>query len=455
MTIQHFRITNVGPFDEIEFEFDAQVNVFTGPNNSGKTSALWALGDTTVYPFTFPRKLLHRDHGAAFRLQLSGSAAKSLEGQFPVTLGSAFWNSQRWEGYAANLQRIGFSKFIPALRRSTDFRSTGPRLARQGNPDDQLRDPLDAPNSLLDDTADWMELAKVLRRAGWRREPVDSPELRKRRALASTDAALVSDKAVIQKIIEQDYRFLLAGQSVFRSVMNKISETASEIAEGFPVTFTGVSEDYEGFHLQFDTIDGPMPLNTLSQGTQSIIQWLAHLIIGYAEYYDYPEELEDKPGILIVDEIDAHLHPAWQRRIIPVLTRHFPRLQIFCSTHSPLMLAGLKAGQVQLLQRGEDGRVTTSTNEEDVVGWTADEILRHFLGVSDPTDFETERQLTRLRTLQLAQNLTDAQAKELEKLKQTVSQDLVRGPLSRQLDHFEDVLRKVIADSHPASSDTL
>lgn len=451
MTVQSFRITNVGPFDEIEFEFDSQVNVFTGPNNSGKSSALWALGDTTVYPFTFPRKLLHRDHDAAFRLQLSGSDVKSLEGQFPVTFGSDFWNSQRWQEYEVQLGHIGFSKFIPTLRRSTDFRSTGPRPARQGDPDDQIRDQLSAPNFLSNDEKVWME---VVRRVGWQQKLFNSPELRKRSALTPVDAVLVSDKSVIQKIIELDYRSLLTGQSVFRSVVNKISETASEITEEFPVIFTGVSEDSEGFYPQFNTMDGPVPLNTLSQGTQSIIQWLAHLIIGYAEYYDYPEDLEDKPGILIVDEIDAHLHPAWQRRIIPVLTHHFPRLQIFCSTHSPLMLAGLKAGQVQLLQRGEDGRVTTSTNEEDVVGWTADEILRHFLGVSDPTDFETERQLTRLRTLQLEQNLTDEEAKELEKLKQTVSQDLVRGPLSSQLDHFEDVLRQVIADSHLASSDT-
>ena len=59
---------------------------------------------------------------------------------------------------------------------------------------------------------------------------------------------------------------------------------------------------------------------------------------------------------MIVDEIDAHLHPSWQRRILPTLTRNFPNLQIFCSTHSPMMLAGLKAGQVQLLRRDENGR---------------------------------------------------------------------------------------------------
>ena len=108
-----------------------------------------------------------------------------------------------------------------------------------------------------------------------------------------------------------------------------------------------------------------MPLNVLSQGTQSIIQMLAHLLIGYAEYYDYPVDLEDKPGILIIDEIDAHLHPSWQRRIIPTLTKHFPELQIFCSTHSPLMLAGSKEGQVQLLTRDDHGKVVVSKNETD------------------------------------------------------------------------------------------
>ena len=449
MPVQSLRITNVGPFDAIEFEFDSQVNVFTGPNNSGKSSALWALGDTTVYPFAFPHKLLHRDHDSTFHLQLSGAAGESLEGRFPITFGSGYWHGQRWQEDEALLRHIGFSKFIPALRRSTDFRSTGPRAARQRNPDDRVRDQFNDPDYLSGiEAALTYDVGRSLQRAA-----VDSPERRKRRTLISEDASLVSDETIIQKIIELDYRSFLKSRSVFRSVVNKIGETASEITEGFPVTFIGVSEDDEGFYPQFDTIDGPVPLNTLSQGTQSIIQWLAHLIIGYAEYYEYPESLEDKPGILIVDEIDAHLHPSWQRRIIPALMRHFPHLQIFCSTHSPLMLAGLKTGQVQLLRRGEDGRVTTSTNEEDIVGWTSDEILRHFLGISDPTDFETERRLTRLRDLQLVQNLTDAEAEELEELRQTVSRDLVQGPLSSQSDHFEEVLRQVIADSHLASSE--
>ena len=59
---------------------------------------------------------------------------------------------------------------------------------------------------------------------------------------------------------------------------------------------------------------------------------------------------------------------------------------MFATTHSPFVVAGLKAGQVHLLKRDENGVVTATTNSEDIVGWTADEILRNLMGVEEPTD---------------------------------------------------------------------
>ena len=283
-----------------------------------------------------------------------------------------------------------------------------------------------------------MESSRI--RRALRKENENDPELRKRLALVSDNASLVSDEAVIQKIIELDYRSYLKQRLVFRDIVAKIGEMASDITEGFPIVFMGADEDDKGFYPKFQTIDGPVPLNTLSQGTQSIIQWLAHLLIGYAEYYDFPDNIEELPGVLIIDEVDAHLHPSWQRRIIPTLIGHFPKLQIFFSTHSPLMLAGLGAGQVQLLQRDEKGTVTVSRNEADIMGWTADEILVHYLGVPDPTNLQTEGHLERLQQLQMQMDLSSAEEAELKELRQTVSQDLVRGPMSRQLENFANVL---------------
>lgn len=208
----------------------------------------------------------------------------------------------------------------------------------------------------------------------------------------------------------------------------------------------GVAEDKRGLFPQFRTPDGDLPLNVLSQGTQSLIQWLAHFLIGYAEYYDFPESLDDKSGILIVDEIDAHLHPSWQRRIIPTLTQHFPSLQIFCSTHSPLMLAGLKEGQAQRLRRDDHGKVTVSRNDGDIIGWSVDEITRILLEVPNPTDLATVKHLERLQVLRRKQTLSAAETAELEKLRHTVNQDLLGGPMAQQLEQLTELLDKAKAE---------
>ena len=430
MPVQSLCISNIGPFDEIEFEFDPRVNVFIGPNNSGKSTVLWVLGDSTVYPFTLPRKLLRQNQEAYFELRMSETDSKPLHVRFPIDVDSEHWSPENWQALTANLEKVGYSQFIPALRHSTDFRSEGPRSAHREEPESRRHI----------DTKKQRDL--------------ESAELRKRTVWGAIDAHLIPDFAIMQKIIELHFRSFLKDQPVFRNVIDKICEVVSDITGQFPIKFLGTDEDEYGFYPQFQTIDGPLPLNTLSQGTQSIIQWLAYLIIGYAEYFGYPEDLTERPGVLIIDEIDAHLHPSWQRRIIPTLTKHFPNLQIFCSTHSPLMIAGLEAGQLQMLQRDESGRVTVSRNEEGTVGWTADEILRHLLDIPDPTDIGAEERLARLQDLQLRRDLTAPEVAELEELRQTVNQDLVRGPMGGQLDHFAEVLRQVVGNT-PADTPDL
>jgi predicted ATP-binding protein involved in virulence len=284
------------------------------------------------------------------------------------------------------------------------------------------------------------------------------PELSKRSNLMLTDTSLVTDEEMIQKIINLDYAAYRRNQPAIRTIIEKVASIASEITVGFPITFLGVEEDEEGLFPQFNTPNGDLPLNVLSQGTQSIIQCLAHLLFGYAEYYDFSQDFEKMPGILVIDEIDAHLHPSWQRRMIPALTNYFSNLQIFCSTHSPLMLAGLKAGQVQLLRRDDaEGRMTVSTNESDISGWTADEILRNFMGLPNPTDLDTAMHVIRLQELRRKEELSHEEAEELENLRHTVNQELVSGPIAARLE-MQDILRRASSESpetsEPPSSET-
>ena len=219
MPIRKLSLANVGPFERIEFDFDRQVNVFTGPNNTGKSSALWALGDITVFPFSFPTKLLRKDGPAKFEIDLQSETPEDgFAGELPCRRVTSpedentqmYWTVERSKKHIAFLSSLGYSKFIPALRWSTDFRSPGPAIGKKKGEHEskhefsvdfpQSRRHLHSPESRLD-------------RNRQRIQGESDPELRKRLNLISEDASLVSDETVIQEIVDLDYRFYLRGRT--------------------------------------------------------------------------------------------------------------------------------------------------------------------------------------------------------------------------------------------------
>ena len=168
------------------------------------------------------------------------------------------------------------------------------------------------------------------------------------------------------------------------------------------------------FGMAAKTRDSESPLywGDLSTGTQGLFWWICYLALKVGEHYSFSEGIDanrrslhwwDQPAILLIDEIENHLHPTWQRRVIPALRKHFPGLQIFATTHSPFVVAGLKRGQVHRLYR-EKGviktdQLTEEEKEHKLVGWTVEEILREFMEVDDPTDEATAEAAATLRWL--------------------------------------------------------
>lgn len=429
MPITNLSFTDFGPFDNISFDFDRRVNVFTGPNNTGKTSVLLILGELLVYPFAAPEKLFRSISPTWSITYSTRDGIKELSGTMPSLV----------EPMLDLYKSIGYTCLIPAQRSGTDYRASGPSAKID------LEAHVDSLATLLDRARP--SEVRAIGYAALRqniRETMESedPEFIKRRRLILSDPTIVGDQEIIQKLVDLDYSSYRKKQPEIRDVVNKIISFVSEITEGFPMTFAGIGEDEGGLFPQMMTPSGVLPVHVLSQGTRSIMHWLSHLIIGYAEYYDFPKSLEEKPGILIIDEIDAHLHPSWQRRIIPTLLKHFPKLQIFCSTHSPLMLAGLKAGQIQLLQREHDGTLSVSRNEPDIAGWTTDEILRNFLNVPTPTDMATADHVARLKELRHKEKLTNIEERELEVLRGTIGADLLGGPGAELVENFAEELRR-------------
>ena len=410
MPVSSLRFTNLGPFDDISFEFDPQVNVFVGPNNCGKTTALLALAELLVDRFRLPWKLVRGE--SRFSVTFAGAPRRyrQLGGTYPLRHPDRGWETtEAISAVSPVLIRLGYRTFVPALRLSTDFRSEGPGAPRRKDPAQAAEDILSGGET--------------------------------RRLRTERRAWCVEDADIIQKIVDLDYRAYREKRSEIRTTISKIGAFASTMTEGFPVEFAGIGQDGEGLFPQFTTPDGIVPLNVLSQGTQALIQWCAHFLIGYAEFYQFPERFDDKPAILIIDEIDAHLHPSWQRQILRALTSEFPSLQVFCATHSPLTLSGLKAGQVHLLRRDANGKLTVSRNQTDIEGWSADEIYGSLLGV-EPTDLATTQKLERVRKLRRREGkLTRKEKQELESLREELHQGLAGPFLADQIDVVASRLR--------------
>jgi hypothetical protein len=130
--------------------------------------------------------------------------------------------------------------------------------------------------------------------------------------------------------------------------------------------FAGVStRSPDGFLRAVSFRDGRLwfgrtPLDKLPSGFVSIIKLFQEILGGYAGWTAFTNEkdLANLDGIVLIDEIEAHLHPMWQARILPLLKRFFPRTTFFVCTHSPLIVASTEEGEAYELVR-TDRRVTT------------------------------------------------------------------------------------------------
>ena len=85
--------------------------------------------------------------------------------------------------------------------------------------------------------------------------------------------------------------------------------------------------------------------------------------------------MRDIPGIVLVDEVDLHLHPSWQQRVVRDLATAFPNLQFIFSSHSPLIVNSLDNRNIFMTEDAEDGSSTVKQLNEKVYGRTVDQLL--------------------------------------------------------------------------------
>lgn len=159
---------------------------------------------------------------------------------------------------------------------------------------------------------------------------------------------------------------------------------------------------------EFQTPYGWVPLRQLGYGYQTLITWVADLANRMAERYPDSKNPLAEPAVVLVDEIDLHLHPKWQRKLMSFLTGKFPNTQFIATAHSPLVVQAAADANLAVLRR-EGDHVVIDNEVDNIRNWRIDQIL-----TSDLFNLETARPPH-------IEPLLVERAKLLEKPKQTAA----------------------------------
>ena len=178
----------------------------------------------------------------------------------------------------------------------------------------------------------------------------------------------------------------------------------------------------------------PVSIQELSDGYRSmfalivdLLRWLEMLRT------DTTLPLNEAAGVVLIDEIDAHLHPKWQREVGFLLTRIFPNIQFIVTSHSPFVAMAAGEGALTLLS-GQDGKVIANQEIPFVRDWTVDRVLGEIFEVHEHS-WQTEQELNEyqnLRFKEIAGRLDTKGQARLNRLRSDLDERLAGEPSSPQ-----------------------
>ena len=196
-------------------------------------------------------------------------------------------------------------------------------------------------------------------------------------------------------------------------------------------------------------------LDELSDGYQSVIALATEIITVLRSQWQ--GALEQGEGILLVDELDTHLHPRWKMRIVDAIRRAFPRLQVIATTHDPLCLRGLHDGEVVVLQRMKTRRhrIVMVDDLPRISGLRVDQILlsEHF-GLHTTMDPTIEDEFREYSELLSRKTVSGREKKRREELRARLAPLEVLGSSQRErllLDSVDRRIAKLRSQSTPES----
>ena len=401
-TVRSVQLRNIGNFKSIDVDFHEHWNLLLGDNGGGKSTILraltLALSGNDARGEAMAARLLRNGEGAgSIEMNLGANGATKIrtvlvrDGTRVKITSPQVTPLQAGQGLV-----LGF----PALRGVTTTQPTGPTRMSAADPN-------------VDDVAPLLQ-EKVDTRLNQLKQWVINTALQAESAPNGREAQMFK---------------------TFRRVLR-------DVVPGRHVDFHEVDRTTWTVLLQTD--DGIVSFDSLSQGTSSILGWIGVLLQRLYDIYPNAKKPEDGPALLLIDEIDAHLHPRWQRKLVTLTREQFPNVQMISSSHSPLLAGAMRREELRIVERDPaSGEMRALMPREDLSGQTADQILTSSL-FALPTSRSPEAE-TKIRgyfKLYEKPNRTPDEDQELRKLEEELDQ-LNYGP-TRQMRETQQALQQSI-----------
>lgn len=222
----------------------------------------------------------------------------------------------------------------------------------------------------------------------------------------------------------QKQKYIGELQSVLQAIstfMQSLSKDNREVS---------ISYDFELGEVAVQLNGEQLPLRLLSSGYRSLIGMVADIAFRMSLLNP---QLKDKasqltPGVVLIDELDLHLHPEWQWNIVEDLKRTFPLVQFIATTHSPIIISSCKDGEIINLQN-ED------TKNQKYYGWQVQDILNQVMESKNRTP-KIQKDIERFEEL-------------FDKKMNGNSGDLL---LEAELSELEKKLLEILPESDPATT---
>ncbi|MGJ7492886.1 AAA family ATPase [Variovorax sp. ZT4R33] len=210
-----------------------------------------------------------------------------------------------------------------------------------------------------------------------------------------------------------------ANDDEFKAVARALNEVLALKADDH------ISRDDEG-NVQVKAHGRTTPIERMSDGYRSLFSMAVDVMRRMVERWG---NLEEARGVVLIDEVETHLHPRWKMLVMSALRRSMPQVQFIVTTHDPLCLRGMVDGEVQVLVRNEYDGIESLTNLPNVQGMRAEQLLTsEYFGLASTTDPEIELLLEEyVRAATTSVDGEAASKKLLDTLAQRISQTTLLG----------------------------